>query len=172
MVTPAPEKSAAAMPAKAASPAAETKKASAAAKAASPSAAGASAAKSSAKMSPEGSVKDMENRWEASVMTHDSTAVQSMVASDFMGVYKGKFSNRSSVLSEFKADKDTYKSAKNERLNVRMYGSNVTVVTGRAHEKGMGKDGKAFDHTYLFTDTWMSRGGQWQCIASQVTQLK
>jgi hypothetical protein len=105
-------------------------------------------------------------------MTHDASFVQGFLASDFMGVYKGKFTNRSGVISEFKADKDTYKSAKNEKLNVRTFGSNVAVVTGRAREKGMGKDGKAFDHTYLFTDTWMDRGGQWQCIASQVTQLK
>jgi ketosteroid isomerase-like protein len=50
-----------------------------------------------------------------------------------------------------------------------MYGPNVAVVVGMANEKGTGKDGKAFDRTYRFTDTWMDRGGNWQCIASQVT---
>jgi hypothetical protein len=46
------------------------------------------------------------------------------------------------------------------------------VVTGRAREKGTSKDGKAFDRTFLFTDTWALRGGQWQCVASQVTKVK
>jgi hypothetical protein len=53
-----------------------------------------------------------------------------------------------------------------------MYGSGVAVVVGMANEKGSGKDGKAFDRTYRFTDTWMDRGGNWQCIASQAMELR
>jgi ketosteroid isomerase-like protein len=119
------------------------------------------------------SVRDMEEKWEASVPSHDFSTVQGYVAADFVGVSsKGKFTDRNSVLAEFKNDKDTYKSAKNEKLNVKNFGPNVTVVNGRAREKGTGKDGKPFDRTFLFTDTWMLRGGQWQCVASHVTKIK
>ena len=129
----------------------------------------ASAAPSGKKMS----VKEMEEKWEASVPSHDFSTVQGFVASDFVGISsQGKFTDRASMLAEYKKDKDTYKSAKNEKLNVKNFGANVTVVTGRAREKGTGKDGKAFDRTYLFTDTWMLRGGQWQCVASQVNKIK
>ncbi len=119
------------------------------------------------------SVKDMENSWEASVAKHDYTTVDGYIAADFTGVSsKNKFVGRSEILSEYKGDKDTYKSAKNERLNIKMYGNNVAVVTGRAREVGTGKDGKAFDRTFLFTDTWMMRGGKWQCVASQSSKIK
>ncbi|HWY40365.1 MAG TPA: nuclear transport factor 2 family protein [Chthoniobacterales bacterium] len=119
------------------------------------------------------SVKDMENAWEAAIPKHDFATVEGFVAADFTGVSsKGKFVNRSEMLSEYKGDKDTYKSAKNEKLNVKMYGPNVAVVTGRAREVGSGKDGKAFDRTFLFTDTWMMRGGKWQCVASQISKIK
>src|SRR5947209_7115771 len=119
------------------------------------------------------SVKDMENAWEAAVGSHNVATVEGFIAADFVGVSsKGKFVNRSQVLSEYKGDKDTYKSAKNEKLNVKMFGPNVAVVTGRAREVGSGKDGKAFDRTYLFTDTWMMRGGKWLCIASQISKIK
>jgi ketosteroid isomerase-like protein len=118
-------------------------------------------------------IKDMENRWEAAVPTHNYSSVEGFVAADFTGVSaKGKFVNRSQMLAEFKGDKDTYKSAKNEKLNVMMYGPNVAVVTGRAREVGTGKDGKAFDHTFLFTDTWMMRGGKWQCVGSHIQKIK
>ena len=117
--------------------------------------------------------RDAENAWEAAVAKHDYSTVQGMVAADFMGVSaKNKFIGPSEMLSEFKGDKDTYRTAKNEKLNIKQYGNNVTVVTGRAREVGTGKDGKAFDRTYLFTDTWMLRGGKWQCIASQITKIK
>ena len=142
--------------------------------AAKPASAAKPAAAASPKMSAKNmSVKDMENAWEASVPKHESATVEGFVAADFMGVSsKGKFVNRSQMLSEYKGDKDTYKSAKNEKLNVKMYGPNVTVVTGRAREVGTGKDGKAFDRTFLFTDTWMMRGGKWECVASQSSKIK
>jgi ketosteroid isomerase-like protein len=149
-------------------------------KAASPAAAATTAKKGAAEpaatskaMGKNMSVKDMENAWEAAVGKHDYATVEGMLAADFMGVtLRNKFANRSQMLSESKGDKDTYKSAKNEKLNVQMYGKDVAVVTGRAREVGTGKDGKAFDRTFLFTDTWMMRGGKWQCIASQASKIK
>jgi ketosteroid isomerase-like protein len=172
------EETPASKPAEAASPAAAKK--AEAATAASPATAQkkettASAAKpaAAATSGKKMSVRDMEEKWEASVPSHDFSTVQGFVAADFVGVSsQGKFTDRASMLAEYKKDKDTYKSAKNEKLNVKNFGPNVTVVTGRAREKGTGKDGKAFDRTFLFTDTWMLRGGQWQCIASQVNKIK
>jgi ketosteroid isomerase-like protein len=141
--------------------------------AAKPATAAAAPTASTAKMGKNMGVKDMENAWEAAVGKHDYTTVEGFIAADFTGVSsKNKFVGRSDVLSETKGDKDTYKTAKNEKLNVKMYGTNVAVVTGRAREVGTGKDGKAFDRTFLFTDTWMMRGGKWQCVASQISKIK
>jgi ketosteroid isomerase-like protein len=127
------------------------------------------AAATGKKMSVSAMLKDNEKRWSAAIARHDTATIESMVAPDFIGVSsKGKVVNRRAMLAEVKADKDTYTSTKAEKLDVHMYGSGVAVVVGTANEKGTGKDGKAFDRTYRFTDTWMDRGGNWQCIASQV----
>lgn len=168
-VAPAP----AAAPAKSAAPAKAAAPKTAAPAAASTTAKPAAAAPASKMPAKNLNPKDAENAWEAAVAKHDYATVEGYVASDFAGVSsKNKFVGRSEMLSDFKGDKDTYKSAKNERLNVKMYGNNVAVVTGRAREVGTGKDGKAFDRTFLFTDTWMMRGGKWQCIASQASKIK
>jgi ketosteroid isomerase-like protein len=128
------------------------------------------AATSEKKKSVAASLKEMEKQWEAAIPGHDATTVQSLIAPDFSGVSsKGKFSSKSSLLAELKKDSDTYTSAKNDKLNVHVYASNVAVVTGSAREKGTAKDGKAFDRTYRFTDTWVERDGQWQCVGSQVS---
>jgi ketosteroid isomerase-like protein len=141
-------------------------------KSASPAAAKAAAAPSGKKMSVEAALKDNENRWEAAIAKHDVVRVGSMVADDFVGVYfDGKVMSRSSVMAESKKDRDTYKSAVNERLAVHTYGQNVAVVVGTAHEKGTGKDGKPFDRKFRFTDTWVERSGRWQCVASQIMKL-
>jgi len=141
-------------------------------KSASPAAAKAAAAPSGKKMSVEVALKDNENRWEAAIAKHDTVSVGSMVADDFVGVYfDGKVMTRSGVLAESKKDRDTYKSAVNEKLAVHTYGPNAAVVVGTAHEKGTGKDGKPFDRKFRFTDTWVERSGRWQCVASQVMKL-
>jgi ketosteroid isomerase-like protein len=148
---------------------AAAKKEATTANAAKPASAAAPAKVNTKNMAP----RDAEIAWEAAISKHDTATIDGFIAADFSGVSsKNKFIGRSDVLSEIKGDKDTYKTAKNERLNVKMYGKDVAVVTGRAREAGTGKDGKAFDRTYLFTDTWMMRGGKWQCIASQVTKIK
>src|SRR5713226_5577483 len=153
------------------SPAAAKKEATTAT-AAKPAAPAVAAAPSGKKMSVEAALKDNENRWEASYGAHDVSVAQSLVANDFVGVYwDGKVMSKSGVISEIKKDKDTYKSAKNEKLAVHSYGPNVAVVVGTAREKGTGKDGKAFDRAFRFTDTWMLRNGQWQCVASQVMKV-
>lgn len=153
--------------------AASEKKEATAASSATKSASPAAASTSGKKMSTEATLRDNENKWEAAYASHDMSVVESFVASDFVGVSpKYKFTSRSSMLSEFKKDKDTYTSAKNETLKVAMFGPNVAVVNGRAREKGTGKDGKTFDRTYYFTDTWMQRNGKWQCIASQASEVK
>jgi ketosteroid isomerase-like protein len=125
------------------------------------------------KMTVEAALKDNENRWEASLAAHDISVAQSLVANDFTGVYwDGKVISKSGLIGEAKKDKDTYKSAVNEKLTVHSYGPTVAVVVGTAHEKGTGKDGKAFDRSYRFTDTWVERNGQWQCVAFQISKIK
>jgi ketosteroid isomerase-like protein len=177
------EETPASKPAEATTPAVEKKpepatspKAAAAATtstAAKPAVSAAPAAASGKRMSAEAALKDNENRWEASYAAHNISVPQSLVANDFVGVYwDGKVMGKSSLISEIKKDKDTYKSAKNEKLAVHAYGPNVAVVVGTTREKGTGKDGKSFDRTFRFTDTWMLRNGQWQCVASQVMKVK
>jgi len=147
---------------------APTQKRAAPAKAPSP-----AAGVASRKTSVEETLKSNENRWEASYAAHDPSVAQALVASDFSGVYwDGRVMGKSGVVSEMKKDKDTYKSAVNEKLTVHSYGPNVAVVIGTTHEKGTGKDGKPFDRAFRFTDTWLQRGGQWQCVASHVMKVK
>lgn len=127
-----------------------------------------SAAPTNGKRSPQAALKDAENRWATAIASHDRAAVESLIDRDFIGVNeKGKVQNRRALLGEMKADKDTYASVRNERLEVHTHGSGVAVVVGAFRAKGTTKDGKAFDRTYRFTDTWVERNGQWQCVASQ-----
>ena len=56
-------------------------------------------------------------------------------------------------------------------MDVHVYGPNIATVVGTSTEAGTDKDGKAFNRSYAWTDTWMERDGKWQCIASGGTPV-
>jgi ketosteroid isomerase-like protein len=125
------------------------------------------------KSTPEATIKDIEDKWEASVMSHDSSVAQAYLADDFRGVSsKGKVMSKSNLLSEIKKDTDTYTSTKNSKLDVRVFGGQFAVATGISTEVGKAKDGKDFKRSFRWTDAWVLRNGKWQCVASQAMLVK
>jgi ketosteroid isomerase-like protein len=117
-------------------------------------------------------LKELESRWEGSLLNHDTSAIEKMVAEDFIGTSSsGKQGDKATLLAEAKRDTNVYSSAVSSEMTVRTFAPNVAVVTGIAKETGKTKAGKAFSHTYRFTDTWVERNGQWQCVAAQAMAL-
>jgi ketosteroid isomerase-like protein len=117
-------------------------------------------------------LKELESRWEASLLSHDTSAIEKMVADDFIGTSSsGKQGDKATLLAEAKRDTNTYTSAVSSDMTVRTFGPNVAVVTGIAKESGKTKAGKTFSHTYRFTDTWVERDGEWQCVAAQAMAI-
>jgi cytoskeletal protein RodZ len=120
------------------------------------------------KSTVEATLKDIEDKWEASFMSHDPSVAQAYLADDYRGVSsKGKVMNKSSLLAEIKKDTDTYTSAKNGNMDVRVFGGHFAVVMGTSTEVGKSKDGKAFQRSFRWTDAWVDRDSKWQCVASQ-----
>jgi len=124
------------------------------------------------KSTPEATLKDIENKWEASFMLHDPSIAKAYLGDDYRGVSsKGKVMTKSSILAEIKSDTDTYTSAKNGNMDVRVFGGQFAVVMGTSVEEGKGKDGKAFKRNFRWTDAWVLRKDSWQCVASQSMAL-
>ena len=146
--------------------AASPSKAPSATKAASPTPAPA-AATAATKTNPAAAIKDLENRWAAAIASHDATVPQALVADDYIGVdSSGKVVNKAALIAGMKRDKNTYDSAVNSGMTVRVHG-NAAVIVGTTKQAGKDAQGKAFNYTYRWTDTWLERNGQWQCVGSQ-----
>jgi hypothetical protein len=171
---PAAEKSSSPAATKSSSPAGPTKSSSPAksSSAASTKPAASAAAMPTKKSTPEATLREIENKWEASIALHDPSVAQAYLGDDYRGVSsKGKVMNKSSLLAEIKKDTDTYTSVKNGNMDVRVYGGKFAVVLGTSTEVGKAKDGKAFKRSFRWTDAWVDRNGKWQCVASQAMLL-
>jgi ketosteroid isomerase-like protein len=117
-------------------------------------------------------LKDLEQRWEGSFAAHDISVSEQLVAEDFVGTSSGgKVGNKSTMIAEAGKDKNTYKSAASEDMVVHSFGPNAAVVTGVARETGKTPSGKTFSRAYRFTDTWVKRNGEWQCVAASAIAI-
>ena len=97
---------------------------------------------------------------------------QQLVAADYIGVNStGRVVNKAALLSEMRRDKNSYDAATNSGVTVRVHG-NMAVAVGTTKQTGKTPSGEAFDYTYRWTDTWLERNGQWQCVASQSFLVK
>jgi ketosteroid isomerase-like protein len=165
---PAPKSESSPSPAKTSPPA--TSKTSPAATPANASPAAVTPAK---KSTPEATIKDIEDKWEASVMSHDPAVAQAYLADDYRGVSsKGKLMSKSNLLSELKKDTDSYTSTKNGKVDVRVFGGQFAVAIGTSTEAGKAKDGNAFKRTFRWTDVWVLRKDKWLCVASQAVLVQ
>ena len=112
-------------------------------------------------------IRDLESRWAAAIQAHDVTVPQQIVATDYIGVNStGRVVNKAALLADMRRDKNSYDSAVNSGVTVRVHG-NMAVAVGTTKQAGKTPTGEAFNYTYRWTDTWLERNGQWQCVASQ-----
>lgn len=167
-VSPTPKAEASPSPTKSSSPAAKSSASESPATSSSP-----AAVMPTKKSTPEATIRDIEDKWEASVKTHDPSVAQAYLGDDFRGVSsKGETTNKSKLLSEIKKDTDVYASTKNGKIDVRVFGGQFAVATGTSTEAGKDKAGQAFKRTFRWTDVWVLRKDKWQCVASQAMLVK
>lgn len=119
-------------------------------------------------------IKQMEDTWAASQTQkdHDASVVEAMLANDYAGVgSKGEIRDKASQIEHIKGDTDTFSSSKNDSMKVHVYGPDLATVCGTSTEAGKDKDGKEFNRSFAWVDTWMQRNGKWECIASGGTPV-
>jgi len=109
----------------------------------------------------------LEDQWAAGVVRRDSALFERMLAPGFIYSEDDRTITRAALLKDILTSTDTVREAKNEEMQVHVFGSSTAVVTGWLVLRGRGPSG-AFDRRYRFTDTWVrrQRDGRWQIVAA------
>jgi len=112
----------------------------------------------------------LENAWNQAVQQKDTTALTMLLASDLIYVdYDGMLMNKAQYLASVRSPSLQPLHIVNESTSVHRYGT-VMVVNGIYRESGV-KNGKAYTLRERFTDTWVRRGDNWVCVASESTLI-
>jgi len=118
----------------------------------------------------EGHLLALESAWNHAEQSKDAAALKQLLAEEFVYTdYDGSFLDKKAFLDSTLHNSVDQEQINNDGMAVHLFG-NAAVVTGVYRDKGMEK-GKPFFRRGRFTDTWIYRGGAWQCVASQSTLI-
>jgi hypothetical protein len=113
----------------------------------------------------------MEHLWNEAQMNRDARALEGMIGANFVNTeYDGEVSDKAKFLADIKDPQFNLSNIVIQDVKVSMYADSAVVV-GVYRTKGS-YQGKPYEHTGRFTDTWVFTGGRWQCVASHTSLLK
>jgi ketosteroid isomerase-like protein len=113
-------------------------------------------------------VAALDTQYQAAVKVNDAATMDRILADDFILVTgNGRVSTKSDLLKEAKSGKVVYEHQEDTEQTVRVWGD-TAVATAKLWEKGT-DDGKPFDYTLWFSDTYVRTPGGWRYVFGQAS---
>ena len=104
-----------------------------------------------------------ERQWAESVATGDTSAIERILADDFIGVDpKGRLYTKQQMIGDTPNAPKHFVSNRLNDVKVRFYGKTAVAQGSETWEKRSGERGR-----FVWTDTWLRRNGRWQIVAAE-----
>jgi ketosteroid isomerase-like protein len=108
-------------------------------------------------------ILESERQWAESVATGDTSAIERILADDFIGVDpKGHLYTKQKMIDETRNAPKYFLSNRLNEVKVRFYGKTAIAQGSETWEKRSGERGR-----FVWTDTWLQRNGRWQIVAAE-----
>ena len=108
-------------------------------------------------------ILDSERQWAESVATGDTSAIERILADDFIGVDpKGHLYTKQQMMDETRTAPKYFVSNRLNDVKVRFYGNTAIAQGSETWEKRSGERGR-----FVWTDTWQRRNCRWQIVAAE-----
>ena len=108
-------------------------------------------------------ILDSERQWAESVATGDTSAIERILADDFIGIDpKGRLYNKQQMIRETRDAPKYFVSNRLNDVKVRFYGNTAIAQGSETWEKHSDERGR-----FVWTDTWLQRNGRWQIVAAE-----
>jgi ketosteroid isomerase-like protein len=106
---------------------------------------------------------ESERQWAESVATGDTSAIERILADDFIGIDpKGRLYAKQQIIDETRNAPKYFVSNQLNDVKVRFYGETAIAHGSETWEKHSGERGR-----FAWTDTWLQRNGRWQLVAAE-----
>jgi hypothetical protein len=122
------------------------------------------APKLSTKVDVERYIVSSEEAWAKSVATNDASVVKRILADDFIWVLDGKVFDKKAAVGFAAEGPGPFLSNEPDYVHVRIFGDTAVAQGSETWTKKGNRRGK-----FVWTDTWLKRGGCWQIVNAQDT---
>jgi len=113
-------------------------------------------------------VAALDTAYQAAVERNDAAAMDRYLADDFILVTgTGKVFTKANLLAEARGGHTTYEHQSDTSQTVRLWGD-TAVITAKLRAKGT-SDGKPFDYTLWFSDTYVRTSMGWRYVFGQAS---
>jgi ketosteroid isomerase-like protein len=108
-------------------------------------------------------IRQAESDWAESVVTNDVSVLERILADDFVGVdIDGSHYSKADAIKDFRTHPSEFVSNHLNEVEIRFYGDAAVAQGNESWKKKNGAPGK-----FVWTDTWIRRGGKWQAVAAE-----
>jgi ketosteroid isomerase-like protein len=108
-------------------------------------------------------ILECERQWAESVASGDTSAIERILADDFIGVDpKGHLYTKQQMIDETRNAPKYFVSNRLNDVKVRFYDKTAIAQGSETWEKRSGERGR-----FVWTDTWLQRNGLWQIVAAE-----
>jgi ketosteroid isomerase-like protein len=117
-------------------------------------------------------IDQLEERWRDAMIAPDSTALDALLADDYIGITaNGTLQTRDELLANFRSGATRFKSIELSDRKIRFYGS-TALVTSRAEVVGSSPAGNlsgAYRYTHVYA---RSATGNWQIVSFEASRIQ
>jgi len=114
-------------------------------------------------------VAALDTQYQAAVEKNDAATMDRILADDFILVIgNGKTYTKADLLKGARSRDVVYEHQSDTEQTVRVWGD-TAVVTAKLWEKGRTQDGKSFDKTLWFSDTYVRTPSGWRYVFGQAS---
>jgi len=108
-------------------------------------------------------ILESERQWAESVARGDTSAIERILADDFVGVDpKGHLYTKRQMIDDTRNAPKYFVSNRLNDVKVRFYGTTAIAQGSETWGKRSGERGR-----FVWTDTWLKRNGRWQIVAAE-----
>ena len=108
-------------------------------------------------------ILESERQWAESVARGDTSAIERILADDFVGVDpKGHLYTKRQMIDDTRNAPKYFVSNRLNDVKVRFYGATAIAQGSETWGKRSGERGR-----FVWTDTWLKRNGRWQIVAAE-----
>lgn len=108
-------------------------------------------------------ILESERQWAESVATGDTSAIERILANDFIGVDpRGRLYPKQQIIDETRNAPKHFVSNRLNDVKGRFYGNTAVAQGSETWQKHSGERGR-----FVWTGTWLTRDGRWQIVAAE-----